>query len=92
MSLQFNGTNGITYNDGTLQTTAYTGSGGGGDVVGATPSVDTAIGMVAPFAMDSVPIGWLHCDGSAVSRETYSLLYSKVGDLYGAGDGSTTFN
>ena len=23
---------------------------------------------------------------------TYSLLYSKVGDTYGAGDGSTTFN
>ena len=30
MSLQFNGTNGITYNDGTLQSTAYTGSGSGG--------------------------------------------------------------
>ena len=48
--------------------------------------------MVAPFAMDSVPTGWLHCDGSEVSRDTYSLLYSKVGDTYGAGDGSTTFN
>ena len=56
------------------------------------PSVDTAIGMVAPFAMDSVPTGWLHCDGSEVSRDTYSLLYSKVGDTYGVGDGSTTFN
>jgi hypothetical protein len=56
------------------------------------PSVDTAIGMVAPFAMDSVPTGWLHCDGSAVSRDTYSLLYSKIGDTYGNGDGSTTFN
>jgi len=56
------------------------------------PSVDTAIGMVAPFAMDSVPTGWLHCDGSAVSRTTYSLLYSKIGDTYGVGDGSTTFN
>ena len=63
--------------------------GGGG---GGVPSVDTAIGMVAPFAMDSVPTGWLHCDGSEVSRTTYSLLYSKVGDIYGAGDGSTTFN
>jgi len=58
----------------------------------ANPSVETAIGMVAPFAMDSVPTGWLHCDGSAVSRSTYSLLYSKVGDTYGEGDGSTTFN
>ena len=62
------------------------GSGGGG------PSLDTSIGMVAPFAMDSVPTGWLHCDGSEVSRTTYSLLFSKVGDTYGVGDGSTTFN
>ena len=59
---------------------------------GSGPSVETAIGMVAPFAMDSVPEGWLHCDGSAVSRDTYSLLYSKVGYTYGEGDGSTTFN
>ena len=60
--------------------------------VGGGPSLDIAIGMVAPFAMNSVPEGWLHCDGSAVSRDTYSLLYSKVGDTYGVGDGSTTFN
>ena len=67
-------------------------SGGGSDVDTTTATVDTAIGMVAPFAMDSVPTGWLHCDGSEVSRDTYSLLYSKVGDTYGNGDGSTTFN
>ena len=67
-------------------------SSGGSDVGTTTATVDTAIGMVAPFAMDSVPTGWLHCDGSEVSRDTYSLLYSKVGDTYGVGDGSTTFN
>ena len=77
----------IEFPDGTEQITAYDGSSSGSGT-----AVDTAIGMVAPFAMDSVPEGWLHCDGSAVSRDTYSLLYSKVGDTYGAGDGSTTFN
>ena len=81
----------IIFPDDSEQTTAYDGSSGGGSGT-TTATVDTAIGMVAPFAMDSVPTGWLHCDGSAVSRTTYSLLYSKVGDLYGAGDGSTTFN
>ena len=77
-----------------LQAFLITGqsTGGGSDIGTTTATVDTAIGMVAPFAMDSVPTGWLHCDGSEVSRDTYSLLYSKVGDTYGNGDGSTTFN
>src|SRR6056300_1086510 len=29
-------------------------------------------GMIAPFAMSTAPTGWLECDGSAVSRTTYS--------------------
>jgi microcystin-dependent protein len=32
------------------------------------------------------------CDGSAVSRSTYSGLFGVLGTAYGAGDGSTTFN
>ena len=36
--------------------------------------------------------GWLVCDGSAISRSTYSVLYSKQGNTFGAGNGSTTFN
>ena len=31
------------------------------------------------------------CNGSAVSRTTYSALFAKIGTLYGTGDGSTTF-
>jgi len=36
--------------------------------------------------------GWLLCDGSAVSRTTYSALFAAIGAAYGAGDGSTSFN
>jgi len=39
-----------------------------------------------------VPDGFLSCDGSAVSRTTYAALFSAIGETYGAGDGSTTFN
>ena len=39
-----------------------------------------------------MPSGWLLCDGSAISRETYSALFDAVGTTYGTGDGSTTFN
>jgi microcystin-dependent protein len=36
--------------------------------------------------------GWLLCDGTAVSRTTYSVLFAAIGIDYGPGDGSTTFN
>jgi microcystin-dependent protein len=35
---------------------------------------------------------WLACDGSPVSRSTYSYLFNAIGTTFGAGDGSTTFN
>lgn len=36
--------------------------------------------------------GFLLCDGSAVSRETYADLFAVIRTTFGAGDGSTTFN
>ena len=49
------------------------------------------IGTILPFAGD-IPPGFLLCDGSAVSRDTYNLLFAEIGTVYGVGDGSTTFN
>ena len=51
-------------------------------------------GMILPFsaAAAAIPTGYLLCDGSAVSRSTYSALYALVANTYGAGDGSSTFN
>ena len=57
-----------------------------------------ALGLTAPagsisaFAGLTAPAGYLLCDGSQVSRTTYSDLYAVVGDTFGAGDGTTTFN
>lgn len=50
------------------------------------------IGSIAAFAGSSLPSGWLLCDGSAISRTTYSALFDAVGTTYGSGDGSTSFN
>ena len=44
------------------------------------------------FAGATIPSGWLSCTGKAVSRTTYSALFTAIGTTYGAGDGSTTFN
>jgi len=49
-------------------------------------------GCVQMFATQVVPSGWLECDGSAVSRTTYSRLFTAIGSTFGSGDGSTTFN
>lgn len=52
----------------------------------------TPVGSVIATARSSAPAGWLVCDGSAVSRTTYSALFAAIGTTYGAGDESTTFN
>lgn len=49
-------------------------------------------GVISAFAGNAAPIGYLLCDGSAVSRTTYSTLYTLIGTTYGTGNGSTTFN
>jgi microcystin-dependent protein len=50
------------------------------------------VGKIEAFATLTVPTGFLACDGSAVSRDTYAELYEAIGDSWGAGDGVTTFN
>jgi microcystin-dependent protein len=86
---------GVQTNGGVLymKTTGITFSTGWLDL--ATASGATAVlppGLVATYGGASAPTGWLLCDGSPVSRTTYSLLFAVVGTAYGAGDGSTTFN
>lgn len=44
------------------------------------------------YAGSTLPSGWLECDGSAVSRATYSALFALIGTSFGVGDGTTTFN
>jgi len=49
-------------------------------------------GTIISFTINTVPNGYLECDGSAVSRSTYTDLFSVIGTNYGAGNGTTTFN
>lgn len=50
------------------------------------------VGTISPFAGATAPDGWLLCQGQELSRNTYQRLYDVIGDSFGAGDGSTTFN
>ena len=70
-------------------------TGGGGSVM------DMPLGTVLPIASESVPEGWMLCDGREISIEEYQELYDLIGTTYGAGDSAfwaqvfypaTTFN
>lgn len=49
-------------------------------------------GAIIWYAKSTPPTGLLFCNGGALSRTTYSALFSVIGTTFGAGDGSTTFN
>lgn len=50
------------------------------------------VGDIKAIANNTVPSGWLLCQGQAVSRSTFSTLFASIGIAWGAGDGVTTFN
>jgi microcystin-dependent protein len=61
----------------------------------AAVSVLMPSGTVLPYAGSALPGNpndYLFCNGAAVSRSTYSNLFTAIGTDYGVGDGSTTFN
>ena len=85
---------GGTITDGTFSVT-------GGVITGATnTNWDLAYAHRVPTggiiafggAWNSIPAGFLSCDGSAVSRATYATLFGVIGTNFGIGDGVTTFN
>lgn len=49
-------------------------------------------GLVMDFASPTAPVGWLKCNGAAVSRTAYAALFAAIGTTWGAGDGFNTFN
>jgi microcystin-dependent protein len=63
--------------------------GGGGSNVATGLPAGVVLGVAASAA---VPADCLICDGTAKLRADYLSLYAAIGDTWGAGDGSTTFN
>ncbi len=58
----------------------------GGSVAG------TPAGVIVASGSTTVPTGYFYCDGSAVSRTTYDDLFTAIGENYGQGDNSSTYN
>jgi len=52
----------------------------------------TPVGTICALVGAAAPLGWVLCQGAAISRGFYSALFAVIGTRYGVGDGSTTFN
>lgn len=70
----------------------HDGSTAGGHLIGGSSGSGVPVGTIIPFAGNSIPQGYLLCDGSAISRTTYASLFAVIGTIYGSGDGNSTFN
>jgi microcystin-dependent protein len=89
---QVNGTtfSGSAFSGSLAGTASYAISASYAETGGA--GIANPIGSITMFGGSSAPSGWLLCDGVAYNRTTYTSLYSVIGDSFGNGDGTTTFN
>jgi microcystin-dependent protein len=92
-------TTGDTIYSSSGSTPARLGIGSSGQVLTVASGVPswaspagTPVGTVIFHAKNTAPTGFLKANGAAVSRSTYSALFTEIGTTFGVGDGSTTFN
>ena len=89
--------------DGIIQ--VQTALGPGTDLVGALDNLSERLavqmpadgrvippGTIVMTGRSSAPSGWLICNGDAVDRTLYAQLFAAIGEAFGVGDGTTTFN
>lgn len=89
--------------DGIIQ--VQTALGPGTDLVGALDNLSERLavqmpadgrvippGTIVMTGRSSAPSGWLICNGDAVDRTLYADLYAAIGEAFGPGNGTTTFN
>lgn len=53
--------------------------------------VTRLVGEIKMWAGDTIPDGWLLCDGSEVSKTEYPYLYASIRDLWGTPNNSSNF-
>ena len=78
-----------TYLEGSgiqLPASAIIGGGGGGKKLELPP------GIIIPHGGGTIPADALACNGAAISRTDYNLLFAQIGTTWGVGNGVDTFN
>jgi len=64
----------------------------GTDISWAAAGGGVPTGTVIYHAANTPPTDFIKANGAAISRTTYSDLFTSIGTTFGVGDGSTTFN
>ena len=54
-------------------------------------SYSVPIGCIIPFSGSTIPVGFLLCDGSEVSKTDYADLYAIIADTYGVATDTSKF-
>ena len=49
-------------------------------------------GSIVAYTANTVPSGYLECNGAAINRTDFAALFAIISDDFGNGDGSSTFN
>jgi microcystin-dependent protein len=86
--LDANGNGVLDAGEITVGATTFVCNGSSG--VGGTGAVPS--GSIMAFAGSTIPIGWIICDGTEVSRVTYADLFASIATSWGQGNGTSTFN
>ena len=60
-------------------------------IAGLVSGSGVPTGVVLYTASSNLDVGFLWANGSEVSRTTYASLFARIGIVFGAGDGTTTF-
>lgn len=58
----------------------------------AVSTLSETVGSLSLSCADQAPDGWLECNGQAVPRSKFTSLFAAIGDKFGKGDGTATFN
>ena len=58
----------------------------------ADNAVAMPAGTIVSYGGETIPEGWLLCDGREISRSEYANLYNAIKTIWGHGNNSTTFN
>lgn len=62
------------------------------DDAAASAAAAAGVGEIFNWPLGTAPSYAKVCNGTAISRTTFSALFSVIGTTFGVGDGSTTFN
>jgi len=59
-------------------------------IVSELESISPVFGQIVAYTDESIPEGWLPCNGRMLRRHDYPELFKVISTTYGDGDGSNT--